>query len=390
MGSVEVAAQAGLSLTTGTALLDDLIDGVRVGDNLVVVADDAAVLEAVGSAFAEAVANTGPLLVVAFEQRGVDIAPTAGHLRDLRQADEPSGSPTQLLERVDEEVGVGTTFLIDSLAGVQRRWQPEAALELFLTICPRLYRRRSVAMWLLDAEEHDRDFMDRIAEITQVVVRLSGSGDEVEAEVLVAAGRAPTTVGRKLRLQLRDGGLHAAGSLTPGRPRLGETIRRNRLARGLSQVELARRVGISPSGLSQVERGLRGLAGDTLIRIWEALGVPFGPQDSTPQGYRLGRRSAHAPTMLAEGATGRNLVDDTDVGRCWQIDFDVEAAGDRPLFDGKFTESIIVTQGVLELDLDGQRETLQEGDSIVAPHAVIDAWRNPGPGTATAFWYVLR
>lgn len=390
MGSAEVATTAGPSLTTGMPLLDELIDGVRVGENLVLIADDGSVLETVGRAFGEAMANAGPLVVVAFEQRGVDIAPAAGHLLDLRRAGEASGSPTHLLERADDEVGTGASFLIDSLAGVQRRWHPHAALELFLTICPRLYRRGSVAMWLLDADQHDSGFIDRIAEITQVVIRLTGSDDAVEAEVLVAAGRAPNAVGRRLRLQLHDGDLQAAGPLTPGRPRLGEAIRRNRLARGLSQVELARRVGITPSGLSQVERGLRGLAGDTLIRIWEALGVPFGPQDEAPQGYRLGRRSAHAPQTLAAGATGRVVTDDPDVGRCWQIDFDAGAAGDRPLFDGKFTESIIVTQGVLELELEGQRETLQEGDSVVASHAVIDAWRNPGPGTTTALWYVLR
>ncbi len=389
MGSVEVAASTGASLTTGTGLLDDLIDGVRVGDNLVVVADDGSVLEAVGRAFGEAVAHAGPLVVVAFGQRGVDIAPPAGHLLDLRQGGDGSRSPISLLEDADEQVGAGATFLIDSLTGVERRWHPDAALEMFLTICPRLYRRRSVAMWLLDANEHDRRFLDRIAEITQVVVRLSGSRD-VEAEVVVAAGRASTTVGRRMRLQLRDGVLQGAGTLTPGRPKLGEAIRNHRLARGLSQVELARRVGISASGLSQVERGSRGLAGDTLIRVWEALGVPFGPQEDAPQGYRVGRRSAHAPTALADGATGRAVVDDPELGRCWRIDFDTGAAGDRPLFDGKFSESIIVTQGVLELELEGHRETLQEGDSIVASHAVIEAWRNPGTGTATAFWYVLR
>ena len=390
MGSAETATSAGPSLTTGMPLLDELIDGVRVGDNLVLVADDGSVLEAVGRAFGEAMANAGPLVVVAFEQRGVDVAPSAAHLLDLRRAGEPSDSPTHVLERADDEVGAGASFLIDSLAGVERRWHPDAALELFLTVCPRLYRRRSVAMWLLDADQHDGGFMDRITEITQVVIRLAGSDDDVEAEVLVAAGRAPTTVGRRMRLQLRDGSLQAAGALTPGRPRLGEAIRRNRLARGLSQVELARRVGITPSGLSQVERGQRGLAGDTLIRIWEALDVPFGPQDSTPQGYRLGRRSAHAPRTLAAGAVGHIVTDDPDLGRCWQIDFDAGSAGDRPLFDGKFTESVIVTQGVLALELESQRETLQEGDSIVASHAVIDAWHNPGPDTTTALWYVLR
>lgn len=390
MEGVEVAAPTGPPLTTGVPLLDDLIDGVRVGDNLVVVADDPSVLETVGAAFGRAVVNAGPVVVVAFGQRGIDIAPTPAHLLDLRRAGDAAGSPTQLLEDADVEVGPGAAFLIDSLAEVQRRWRPQAALEVFLTICPRLYRRRSVAMWLLDAREHDRDVLDRIAQVTQVVVRLSGSGDDLEAEVVVAAGRPPTTVGRRLRLEQHDGELRAAGPLTSGRPNLGESIRRSRLSLGLSQVELARRVGITPSGLSQVERGVRGPAGDTLIRIWEALGVPFGPQDRAPRGYRLGRRSAHTPTPLADGATGRAVVDDPEVGRCWQIDFEAGAAGDRPLFEGKLSESIVVTQGVLELELEGERETLQEGDSIVASHAVIDRWRNPGPTTATAFWYVLR
>lgn len=49
------------------------------------------------------------------------------------------------------------------------------------------------------------------------------------------------------------------------------------MAAGLSQAELARRIGVSPSALSQVERGRHGLSGETLTRLWAILGVPFGP-----------------------------------------------------------------------------------------------------------------
>jgi transcriptional regulator with XRE-family HTH domain len=379
-------------LTTGVPALDELIDGVRVGDNLVVLADDEAVLAAVGRSFVEAVAE-GPTVLVRTGPRGVD-APDAVHVLDWHG---PAGSDAASfraaladLGDADEDAGEGSSFLIDSLTGVQDRWGPDLALEAFLSTCPRLYRRGSVALWLLDRDRHDRAFLERLCEITQVVVAVRRVDGELEAEVVTAAGRPDPTVGRRVQLELAAGLLVAAGPVSAGRQRLGTLVRTQRTTRGLSQAELARRIGISPSALSQVERGVRGLSAESLIRIWEALGVPFGPDDTARRGYRIARRAGHQERVLAEGARGRQRLDDAAVGQVWEVTLSPGASGRQPLFAGKDTEVVLVLRGALDVEVAGHGETLHEGDTLVASEAVIGAWANPTGDEVELIWSLLR
>ncbi|MGW2934822.1 helix-turn-helix domain-containing protein [Streptomyces sp. NPDC001156] len=51
-----------------------------------------------------------------------------------------------------------------------------------------------------------------------------------------------------------------------------QALRRRRIERGLNQVELAAKVGITPSHMSVVERGRRGASPRVLNRLAEALG----------------------------------------------------------------------------------------------------------------------
>src|SRR5438874_1539115 len=58
--------------------------------------------------------------------------------------------------------------------------------------------------------------------------------------------------------------------------RLGSTIRRLRLASGLSQAKLAQRAGVTPSFLSRIERDTREPTLTVLRRLAEHLNAPFG------------------------------------------------------------------------------------------------------------------
>lgn len=55
---------------------------------------------------------------------------------------------------------------------------------------------------------------------------------------------------------------------------IGVRVRTVREARGLTQKELAQRVGITQGALSNYERGKRDMAVSTVIAIAEALDVP--------------------------------------------------------------------------------------------------------------------
>ena len=65
------------------------------------------------------------------------------------------------------------------------------------------------------------------------------------------------------------------------RIRLGEIIRRERLAAGISTTELADRVTVSDATVSRIESGLQTVSADLLGRIGQVLGV--SPAELWPQ-----------------------------------------------------------------------------------------------------------
>ena len=98
-----------------------------------------------------------------------------------------------------------------------------------------------------------------IAEVTQCVFALS----EGRLRIAKAEARGPGVEGSVFRMRVEDGRpvLEAA----PAAARLGTALRAVRTQRNLSQSDLARLLGISPSAVSQAERGRRGLSLETLL-----------------------------------------------------------------------------------------------------------------------------
>lgn len=376
-------------LTTGVEPLDDLLAGVRVGDNLVVRSTDDAALEAVANAFERAQAGAGRPIARISTEAGPQASDHDATVIRWTPGDAPATADAARsdLESLDARAGTEAAFTFETLHGVRDLWGEDAALDLFLHTCPRLFRRRSLALWLVDPDAFTPRFLSRLEEITQVVIDLVPDPEGVlNAEVVVAQGRPPDVVGSRIRLALTDGSFHPLGEATSGRPRVGQMIRELRGSRGLTQAELARRIGVTPSALSQVERGVRGLSGERLVSVWDELGVPFGPQRTTTEGYRVTRRGATAIGVDESGATGHQVVVDDEVGEVWLIDFAAGTSSRRPLFQVKRPETIVVLTGVLDLQIGGRAESLQEGDALTAMTAVPTGWHNPASTTSRALW----
>ncbi len=87
------------------------------------------------------------------------------------------------------------------------------------------------------------------------------------------------------------------------RAAVGTRIRERRRVLGLTQAELARRVGISPSYMNLIERNRRAIAGPLLRRTAEALTLRLEELDGAAERRLLERLDeiAHAPELAAIG-----------------------------------------------------------------------------------------
>jgi transcriptional regulator with XRE-family HTH domain len=385
---------------TGTDVVDLLIDGVRIGDNLVLQADTDWLLELLTARFVAGARGRVPLVQVCLDPvvrmedpsvRFVDWSPVVtGRTSPTASLapDDGVAEAIRSLEDVDEQVGGGAAFVLPQLGDVAAVWGPDAALQVFLATCPRLFQRRSLALWPVRRDQHRPTFLRRLEEITQVVVDISVDEELLRLVVRKADGRDASVVGRATDARIVDGDLEAIGAPTTTRERLGTVIRDRRIAQGVSQAELARRIAITPSALSQVERGVRGPSGDTLMRLWEALEVPFGPPSTPERGYRVARRGARERTRLQEGLSAERIVDDPGAGQLWWLQVAPGASGARGPFTVKATESVLLVSGVLDLQLGGHTETLQAGDALVASTAIVTGWANPSRAPAEVLWVI--
>jgi transcriptional regulator with XRE-family HTH domain len=414
--------------STGIDLLDDLLGGLRAGDNVVWQAPDPAELEPFVDAFLGSARGTTPLAYLSFRlppaivldrlhqawdaDRFVLLDGWTGGPRaapdPARQAAASSPPPARVrrlkdpadaervnreLAEIEAELGPGARYVFDDLTSMKRLWSPEAALALFLRCCPRLYQQRTVAYWLVERDAHPPAFRSQLADITQVVLDLdpapAGPGEHT-LQVVKADGHPSEVTGRTLRYVTGGGGIEVLGSAPGTQAQIGQQVRAQRVAAGLSQAELARRIGVSPSALSQVERGRHGLSGETLTRLWAALGIPFGPAaGSASPPYRLARRGAHQPLAPGAGLHGETVLQEPSGLAMHVLTFAGAGSGRRP-FETKQPELLLVLDGALELQLGQTTHTLQQGDAILLTAQPVTGWRNPAEEPARVLWLLLE
>lgn len=367
--------------TTGVEVLDTLIDGARLGDNIVVMFAGDAPSDWLVNRYIE-VADRRRLIVADASGRH---QPSGDWLLDWSRPAMTYEKARAQLADADERVGAGAAFAIDALSPLAQRWGERAALDLFLWACPRLLRRHSVALWVVRLDQHDDAFVRRLTAITQVVVTVRAVADDLQLEVVKADGRNASVAGRTVLARLLDGDLSDPRLIDVERGRLGRHLRDLRTHRGVGQAALARKVGISPSALSQAERGVRTVSAETLMRIWESLGLAVGAEDALSRGYRVHRRGGQSTATLAAGVTGQRRSDDPAL-TVWQVTLAPRAAGRNPLFAVKAIETLLVLRGVLQVEVHGATEALHEGDTLVASTAAITAWTNPADTTSEVLW----
>jgi transcriptional regulator with XRE-family HTH domain len=182
---------------------------------------------------------------------------------------------------------------------------------------------------------------------------------------------------------------------------LGSRIRRERLEAGLTVRGLAARIAVSPSLISQIERGLARPSVATLFLISNTLGIPIAelfaedepPQDEPVAGRHAVQRSQTRKTMtLAQGVRWERLTAEPDEGVDFvYLDYPPGASSSEgSLRSHKGREFGYVLEGSLRVRIGDEEHELQPGDSIsfdsTTPHELVAGDDEP----MRAIWFVVN
>jgi transcriptional regulator with XRE-family HTH domain len=194
-------------------------------------------------------------------------------------------------------------------------------------------------------------------------------------------------------------------ALTP--ESLGSRLRELRTASGISLRALAARLGISPSAVSQIERGVMRPSVSRLIAYVGAIGVPLStvfetgtekpPQEAAVPGgqfqFAIRRSWEVAPLKLGGSVTFRRLSPVPTPGveffeSTYPPNSMSNAHGELLRHEGY--EVGAVTAGELTVEFDTDVVTLAAGDSITYPCSRPHLISNRSPQvTAVATWLIV-
>jgi transcriptional regulator with XRE-family HTH domain len=190
----------------------------------------------------------------------------------------------------------------------------------------------------------------------------------------------------------------------------------HRARRGIGVSELARRVGVSPSLISQIERGQSRPSVSTLFAIARALEVPVdaffrgGDDDGAGAVEPPPVRPATSTAAMPDGdhrylvhADERAAID-IDGGVRWErltpttldhVDFleliyGPAAESNPTLYRHPGSEMVLVLSGRLDIYLGFERYELGPGDSIHFPSSFPHRYVNPTDETARAVTVILH
>jgi transcriptional regulator with XRE-family HTH domain len=202
---------------------------------------------------------------------------------------------------------------------------------------------------------------------------------------------------------------------------IGARVTACRVQRGMKVSELARRIGVSPSMVSQIERGQSRPSVSTLFGLAEALDVPVDAffRDSEPVTTAPARSDHPGPLGNLEAfrdaarpsGGDRHVVRraeraaiDIEGGVRWErltpttlaeLDFlelvYAPGAESHPaLYRHPGTEMVLVLSGTLDIVVGFERHRLEPGDSICFPSSTPHRYVNPGEETARAVTVLLH
>jgi transcriptional regulator with XRE-family HTH domain len=164
-----------------------------------------------------------------------------------------------------------------------------------------------------------------------------------------------------------------------GSETIGEGIRRERLRRGLTLAQLATRVNLTVSALSQIERGASDPSISSLRRIGQAFDVPmFQFLIGTVQREIVVRRDRRTKMNFPDRALEYELVSADTSGEFEVLSLSLAPGGSTGAVPNSHAseECAVVLSGEVIAEVAGQEYELGSGDSIKIHRELLHRFMN--------------
>ncbi len=296
-----------------------------------------------------------------------------------------------------------TRFIIDSLTGMQDLWGgEEQVMKFYARTCPRLYELDTIAYWIVEKDAHSSRLRANINKITQVAIDLAIKNDKPALKIIKAEKRNSrflnepqsfTCTGTEIVFELPKP--------LPERLDLGGRIKAMRKKQGLSQKDLAEKIGVTPSSISQVEKNLIYPSIPALFRLAESLAVDVGYFFEGTQaagwsrcvfrlGDGVGARLEGAARGQVEGIRllPPSIRDAETEPYLLRIEPGRKVVGH--FFRHKGDELGYVLAGTLVFWVNGQRQEAVAGDLIYLKTDSPEQWENADETTAELLWLIVK
>jgi len=428
-----------IRVATGVSQLDRLLGGLLIGDN-VVWHDDAGSLASVFcyNFIQSSQAQNRPIIYVSFDRSPKNLLDKLGTLADYSDlvildcftygkgegsdiflkfyedkdheytcriiaADEPQkvDKVMNAFYGIHGEMEGDVRFVFESLTGMQELWGGEENLLKFYThSCPRLYELNTVAYWIMEKGAHSSRLKAQINQIAQVAIDLSVKRGKTYLTILKAEDRDQEAMNKANCYWARDLNItfdterHITGKID-----LGIRLKELRVKRGISQTEVAKLIGVTPSTISQIESNLIYPSLPALIKLAETLSVDISSffQDSTDIGSMAVFRESEASEIkfldLPEDTIKAKLLTPLDFNpkaEPYLIEIPPRKTLPSHFFIHKGEEIGYLLSGRLQMRLKKSVHTVNVGDVIYLESEIPSQWKNPGPGAARLLWIKVK
>ena len=292
-------------------------------------------------------------------------------------------------------------LVFESITGMQELWGGEdQILSFYVHSCPRLYELKTIAYWIMERGAHTSRLRAGINQIAQVVIDLAIKRGTTSITILKAEKRDFSTMHKPYVYWTRGNDVYIdTDRKLAGIIDLGIRLKDLRTKRGFSQSELAKRVGVTPSTISQVESNLIYPSLPALLKMAEILGASvssfFYEHEEEEQPFFFPAATAtkvKLPDLDEESVVAKMLT---------PLDFNIKIEPylieippgnviSSHFMIHKGEEFGYLLSGKLHVKIKQGVYTAKEGDVVYLKSEIPSQWENPGPDPTRILWIKIK